>query len=380
MHAKMIQVAAAAAAVVLGATAVPASAQSSLTISGIADVGVQHGPAFDGVRSTRVAAGFKSSRLIFSGTEDMGGGTRANFRFEAGISLDTGAWSNFGAFHRASWLGMSNPGWGSVRLGKALAPTAKLVCVMADLFDCGGGFNNSGIFYNGTNAFGRWVSVKPGRGGNANAGMSSFSGGGNGLPNNSDSGRVANAIFYDSPSWGGFQVGMVYAMGEVPSTNSNKGTHLGASLAYRSGPIHVGISMESTESDPLWDAKGKLISVAGQYAVTKELRVSGIYQSEKASGPRALWTDASAWMVGAAYDMGALEPFVRVGGHRTNGVGAFNIVNGKDAKVVDIGVLYSFSKRTTGYLEYTTDRAGSNAPGLNRKDPNQLQVGVTHTF
>ncbi len=368
-------------AAVIAAGASAASAQSSVTISGIADAGLVRTDTFDGTHATRLSNGFKSSRLRFSGTEDMGGGLRANFTFESGIAVDTGAVSNFGQFHRQSHVGLSHRDWGTLRFGKSLVPSARAVCLFADLHDCGGGFNNSGLFYNGTNGFGRWVSVKPGRGGNNNASMSSFSGGGSGAANSSDSGRIANAIFYDSPVFGGgFQAHLAYGLGEVPSSNPNgDGDHTSAGLSYRKGSINVSLNYEHTERDPLWNAEGKMWTIGGLYA-SGPLRIGAVYQTETANGPAALWTKASAWALTAAYAMGNFEPYVKVGAHRTNGTGAYGIVNARDVQMFELGTVYSLSKRTSLYAEFATDMRGGDAPGANRKNPRQLMAGITHTF
>src|SRR4051812_7096488 len=112
----------ASAAVALASASSGVSAQSSVTISGIVDLAAQRIRTFDGLEKNQVATGFKSSRIRFSGFEDVGGGLRFGFMFEGGLNVDTGATSGFGAFHRASWLSVQQPTWGTVRIGKALVP------------------------------------------------------------------------------------------------------------------------------------------------------------------------------------------------------------------------------------------------------------------
>jgi predicted porin len=368
-----------AAAAVLAAVAPAVHAQSSLTISGILDTGLLQTKTYDGARMNRLTNGFKSSRLKFGGSEDLGGGLRASFLLEEGITVATGTVSSFGGFHRASWVGLSGPDWGALRLGKALTPTSRAVCALADLHDCGGGFNNSGIFYNGTNNYGRWISVKPGRGGNNNASMSAFSGGGTGTANSSDSGRVANAAFYDSPLLGGFQASLVYALGEAPANNVGNGDHGGAGLAYTGGPVKLSLNYEHTNPDPLWKASGQLWTLGGLYTMG-EARIGAVYQQETASGVAALWTRAAAWALTGAYRMGSFEPYVKLGAHRTNGTGAYGIVNGVDDKMLEIGTTYALSKRTVLYMEYATDRAGHEGTGADRVNPRQVMAGMTLYF
>jgi hypothetical protein len=76
----------------VAALAAPAWAQSSVTIYGIAHVGVvfERGGAKGNV--TKVTSGIASgSRLGFRGTEDLGGGQSAYFLLESGFGLNTGA-------------------------------------------------------------------------------------------------------------------------------------------------------------------------------------------------------------------------------------------------------------------------------------------------
>lgn len=61
-----------------------------------------------------------SSNFGFRGTEDLGGGLKANFNVEMGISLDTGNGNIPGpnlAFTRQSWVGLSG-NWGAVTFGR----------------------------------------------------------------------------------------------------------------------------------------------------------------------------------------------------------------------------------------------------------------------
>jgi predicted porin len=89
-----------------------AFAQSSVTIYGVADVVVHKDK---GVSTTMTSGGVSTSRLGFKGTEDLGGGLKANFKLEQGIDLTNGAAGNFG---REAWVGLSG-GFGEVQLGNS---------------------------------------------------------------------------------------------------------------------------------------------------------------------------------------------------------------------------------------------------------------------
>ncbi|HBY59553.1 MAG TPA: porin, partial [Solibacterales bacterium] len=74
-----------------------ASAQSSVTLYGIADVNVQRsdpkaGTASDPQATTGVASGYQAgSRLGVRGTESLGGGLNAIFTLELGYNIDDGS-------------------------------------------------------------------------------------------------------------------------------------------------------------------------------------------------------------------------------------------------------------------------------------------------
>jgi len=98
-------------------------AQNSVTIYGIADIGVEYlsnaarnGASNDSV--VRLSSGnLAGSRLGFRGTEDLGGGMKAVFQLESGIELDTGALAQGGRlFGRHAYVGLQG-GLGTVTLG-----------------------------------------------------------------------------------------------------------------------------------------------------------------------------------------------------------------------------------------------------------------------
>lgn len=88
---------------VLAASGV-ASAQSSVTLYGLVDayVGTSRvklsspGVATSSTRQTVMdSGGFNTSRFGLKGSEDLGGGLKANFMLEAGFNVDTGAANSY---------------------------------------------------------------------------------------------------------------------------------------------------------------------------------------------------------------------------------------------------------------------------------------------
>ena len=108
---------------VLGASGA-AMAQSSVTLYGVADAGLAK---LEGVSSQMSSAGRMNngiSRLGVRGVEDMGGGLKAGFNFESGLSLEDGATATSGGgfWGRAAnlWLGGN---WGTFKMGRTLNPS-----------------------------------------------------------------------------------------------------------------------------------------------------------------------------------------------------------------------------------------------------------------
>ena len=108
---------------VLGASGA-AMAQSSVTLYGVADAGLAK---LEGVSSQMSSAGLMNngnSRLGVRGVEDMGGGLKAGFNFESGLTLENGdyAGSGGGFWGRAAnlWLGGN---WGTFKMGRTLNPS-----------------------------------------------------------------------------------------------------------------------------------------------------------------------------------------------------------------------------------------------------------------
>lgn len=108
-------------AAMLIACGAPAFAQSTVTIYGIVDTAVAYIGKTGGAGFTikkLTANGSTPSRIGFRGTEDLGGGYRANFVLETGFAPDTGTLSQGGrSFGRQSTIGLETP-YGEVVLGR----------------------------------------------------------------------------------------------------------------------------------------------------------------------------------------------------------------------------------------------------------------------
>ena len=85
----------------LATVATAAQAQSSVAVYGLLDAGVSSNFTANSSGQTLTAAAngiLATSRLGFRGTEDLGGGLKANFNLESGLNPMTGAQSRSNSF------------------------------------------------------------------------------------------------------------------------------------------------------------------------------------------------------------------------------------------------------------------------------------------
>ena len=200
---------------VAGLASTAVFAQSNVTVYGIADVyGVaanSNGTHIAGVNS----GGLSGSRLGFKGTEDLGGGNKALFTLEYGLSMDdnTGVGATT-ALARQQFVGLSG-GMGTVVGGRLQT----LVY-------------NHNAAYNPT--FGSVVDTLANVAGRANTGFSS---------NLGTAERLNNAVAYVAPAMGGVTLAAAHTFGTTTdtATASSNVRATEASAKYDGGPLSLGL-------------------------------------------------------------------------------------------------------------------------------------------
>ena len=103
-----------------------AQAQSSVQLMGLTDVFVGSMKNAGDAGSSKVvnSGGMTTSWFGVKGTEDLGGGLRANFALTSFIKVDSGIQGRFANdtfFSRDANVGLSDS-WGTVTVGRGLAP------------------------------------------------------------------------------------------------------------------------------------------------------------------------------------------------------------------------------------------------------------------
>jgi len=208
-----------------------AMAQSSVTMYGIADIwlgsvdiddngsGVAAAVGLANGSTTRLqSGGVSSTRWGIKGTEDLGGGLKANFQFEQGVAQDTGTAANFG---RQAWVGFSG-GFGEVRLGNTGTAFDDVAGASNAMFDSDLAPINGADDYSNKNL----------ASGNAAAVFNTTA----------YSGKPGNQIYYKSPNMGGFTGTISYALDEKAV---NEVTAF--NVAYAGGPLGVQVMYQKQE-------------------------------------------------------------------------------------------------------------------------------------
>lgn len=395
---------------VLGAFAGVASAQTNITLFGVADVNYQYADGSGSSANRLNGSGSNaSSRLGLRGSEDLGGGMRASFWLEAGINPDdgTGQGSNssnqlgtgsttgapvvnagnttLGAnaslrggqgltFNRRSTVSLAGK-WGELRLGRDYTPTFWNL-TMYDPF--------------GTVGSGAMTNVA------LNAGLlpGSFgaTGGAAGI-------RASNSIQYvyqcggadaGAPcQTGGFFGQAMYAFGENASNAVNSagqdissdGNYWGGRIGYGTAKWSVAGAYSKTNLRLGTASDITSYNVSGNYDFGF-VNLMGTYFNYEANSNPNLTLDG--WMLGAVMPLGPGQ----LKGSWTSGKASG--LSGGDAKANQyaIGYVYPMSKRTALYGTFSYLDNGSNAAlsggggvTVNKGDAwTGIDLGVRHIF
>ena len=198
-----------------------AMAQSSVTLYGIADVflgsasvdkGDGHGSLTQNVLNS---GGVNGDRWGMKGSEDLGGGLKTNFDLESGFNIDSGAAGQGGLlFGRQAWVGLSGD-FGAVQFGRMSTAVYNVSGTSDAVLDSAlAPLQNIGRVNDQGNA-------------QALAGAT-----GNTL-------RFNNALSYSTPTFGGFNATVQYALGENKTNSTSADSAIGLNATYANGPVGV---------------------------------------------------------------------------------------------------------------------------------------------
>lgn len=308
-----------------------AAAQSSVTLYGRMDASLGSERVND-VSTTKLFSGnLTTSRLGFRGSEDLGGGLKANFQLEGSMSIDDGTASGL-KFNRASWVGLSG-GFGAVRAG--LVDSA-----YKDIYDMGVSNNVFDSAFTPTNL--------------AYAGVANYTS------------RPSNHLRYDTPNFGGFSAGVSIAFDETAGVSNDANAF---NLRYRAGGLDVGVAAQKQKNSVVADERDyRVLAAAYNFGVA---RLSGQYQTaEQGSG-----LEDTEYSLGVTVPVGAFE----LSAGLAMGKSELSGVTTEEGKAFALGATYALSKRTKLYGGYL-DGEVENGAGTVTTDRRLVAFGVRHDF
>jgi predicted porin len=363
-------------------------AQSSVQLDGVVDAGYQaidyKGNKINGIAGN----GSSTSQLNIRGTEDLGGGLKANFRMETDWNM---------GFNRAN-TGAA----GSLAHGAAAADVA-----LTGANAAAGSFGNGELRVGVSGGFGAIDA------GTVNMnGLTSYLtgqpfgtaiGGGYASIARVDSTGAAvrsdNSVKYTSPSFSGLNVTLYKANKQTKGANANDNfsstlgrTDMAGStevgLNYANGPLAASFSnlkQDFRDVASTGTTLGTTESTVNTLGVNYTMGAAKFFllnQTNKATGTGAA-TDTKYTTVSATYTMGATTLMAQAGSLKADaGANA-----GKKSDILGLGADYALSKRTAVYARYESidDKAGVVAiTGFTAATGNTTRtrtaVGVRHAF
>jgi len=383
------------------ATVGAAQAQSSVTVYGVFDAGY-NALKFDNVGGTTTAdkqikasglAGsgpLSSQRLGFRGTEDLGGGLKANFNLEYGFaSNQNGDAVTTTEPASTPTITASSTGGSSGGTGGALTTRTSRVGLESNkLGRLDIGYGLTGLFATVTGH-----SPLPG---NNFIGDVAYT---NNSSSSADSRILLNAVRatgaqYTSPSLNGVQAVVDLGAGAVKRDGLDAGAdsrvaNTGLTLRYNAGALALAATTHTLKYD--YSATAADINstdyqaFSARYAVNSQLALNALYAKNKSkgnSGAQVSKNDVTQVVV--SYTMGKNQLVAQYG--EGEGQGATASADQRDRKGYQLGAIHNLSKRTNVYaiygyqdMTYVTAVSGGAAAGAKEK-VSGYAVGLRHSF
>ena len=347
------------------------AAQSSVTVYGRFDQGYNSvstttgaGVKTDAI-NTGLDGGIGGSRLGFRGTEDMGGGLKANFVYELGFDAGDGV---LAAAHRLGFAEVASPTAGTARIGRQVTPIKAIL----------DGFRPSG---NNTN-------FAPGEfyGATASGNIRGYF--------NADN-RVSNAITYITPTFSGFsanvqtaEISQKVTAGETNAASAavanlnqpaGQADSFGLGLNYNNGPWALAAAQLkfTTKAAGVQDTTDEVMTLAASYDFGVA-RAFGLYSEREqyTLGVRSFEGDLMTFGVTAPFGKFALSAEYTNGGDD----GITGGTAGNDATGYKLRAMYNLSKRTGVYGQVGESKLKSNVLGAGTTKIEGFNIGLVHTF
>ena len=363
-------------AAVLTACAGGATAQSNVTLYGIADAYVESTRITGRGSMARVSnGGMQPSRWGIRGAEDLGDGLKAGFVLESGFSIDTGTSLQGGRlFGRQAYVSLFSPRAGELRLGRQYAPI------------------HYSMVFSDVDPFSAFSPV-----------LSMYT-------SNGDQSRQDNQVSYWTPSFGGFSAMVAVAAGEKAATAPSVATpwvavgtmkrNIGGLLRYQGGGLDASVAYhQGGQVTAAGDVDQKAFNVGATYNFNGYV-LGGNFWEHRNELVGGATPKTRGLVLGVKVPMGtAWSAVAQVARVEDNGLayatGAAK-AEGRNT-YLNVGLNYRLSKRTDVYLRYarieddnggyngraTTALYGIFGPGNTLPaggSASSLGLGVRHVF
>ena len=383
---------------------VSAFAQSTVTIDGIMDANYTSAKAFGQSYSLVNQNGARTTTIKFMGSEDVGGGTKANFRFEVQPSIIAG---NGNAYNNTVATAAAVSANAAAQATGQASAQSGLVGKGYSYVGLSGGFGevqmgtiNSAVLAAYLNAAGR-SGTGIGSGYNFNL-----------IP---DLTRVESAIAYFTPTVSGITGRYLIGTGNDSQYGATTGVTLRRNttnelgLSFANGPLTVNYANMQSKASPN-EIVASATAAAASNVTTTSTALSGAYKAGNLTigalnlaqknnagadtGGINRMLSTSTMMLYSNYQMGATRFLFATGNRKTNNnyTGTVNLA-GLKTTFSGYGVEYDLSKRTYVYyrgsnqnvndLPFATvvvNGAALTAATFTEKSISVNAIGVSHAF
>ncbi len=384
------------------ATVGAAQAQSSVTVYGVFDA-AYNSLSFDNLGGSTGAANqakvtgiagsgpLSSQRFGLRGSEDLGGGLRANFNLEYGFTnaLVDGATTaslstTSSATDSTAVTSQNNQGIG----GQIVTRTSRVGLESAKLGRLDIGYGLTGLFATvtghsplpGNNFIGDVAYTSNATSGADNRILNSVSGYGGATR--------ATGVQYTSPTINGLQAVVDYGSGqqsrELDSAGDNyRVSNAGLTLRYSAGALSLAATTHTYKGELSATANDQTTTdfqaYSARYAVTSQLAVNALYAKNKSkistTGLQNGKNDVT--QVGVSYTMGKNVLVAQYGEGDGEAAAGASL---RDRKGYQVGAIHNLSKRTSAYALYGNQEAKYVSATPVTEKVSGFAVGLRHSF
>lgn len=310
-----------------------AYAQSSVTLYGVADVGIGK---MSGQKTGMISGNLlnhTTSYIGFRGIEDLGGGLKAGFRLEQYVNMENGATASPGGpFVRAETFGRAanlwlEGGFGQFKMGRSETPSHNAQVTWSVVGDA-----------NYSSPYGRYGSV----------GRES---------------RESSQFSYKTPVFGGFSAEVAFI---AKGDHGNKAKY-DLNVIYENGPLAAGIAYNKIQ-----DAKANY-ALGAKYNFGMFALSAGYYDVRNpanATLPIGATMKMAGYSIGGSVNFDNVTLAVELQRQNKNQVTSQNLTQ-KYKKYTEgvVEAKYALSKRTFIYADY-----------LRLENKNNYGLGIQHRF